>query len=85
MSKRTRREESRLRINGEIADHISVIDDRPGRKELAPISADLTPRGEDNPLYQQQLGGRTISVGNDLPIFGRLACTSDRICTSDTP
>jgi hypothetical protein len=48
MSKRTRCEESRLRIKEEITDHTSMIDDRPGRKELAPISADLTPCGEDN-------------------------------------
>jgi hypothetical protein len=40
MSKRTRREESRLRIKGEIADHTSMIDDQPDRMELAPISAD---------------------------------------------
>jgi hypothetical protein len=48
MSKRTRREESRLRINGEIADYTSMIDNWPLRKQLAPSSTDLTPRVKDN-------------------------------------
>jgi hypothetical protein len=55
-----------------------MIGDWPERKELVLISADITPRGEDNRI-STVIGVEPI--GKHLPIFGRLAYTSDRVYT----